>query len=199
MARWQRPRSSGSRIRSRGNPSSPTSSSRKGKRDRTPSRRSCRNTCGRRSEPSRSRTTSILRRNSRAGRALLVLGAALLLVSLFGNLVFPSTYVTWFTLSGNQPQLPAGAYTGIQVTELLNTLVSGPSLWIAFGCLLVSAAAAIAIGGIGERTRPFGTFGVLVLLLYAGLLYVAADQYNQHAPAGKATVAIGDRFLTPSA
>ncbi len=82
----------------------------------------------------------VMRRISGAGRGLLVLGAALLLVSLFGNLVFPSTYVAWFTLSGNQPQLPAGAYTGIQVTELLNTLVSGPYLWIAFGCLLVSAA-----------------------------------------------------------
>src|SRR5437016_6148981 len=68
----------------------------------------------------------VMRRISGAGRGLLVLGAALLLVSLFGNLVFPSTYVAWFTLSGNQPQLPAGAYTGIQVTELLNTLVSGP-------------------------------------------------------------------------
>src|SRR2546427_256230 len=127
----------------------------------------------------------VMRRISGAGRGLLVLGAALLLVSLFGNLVFPSTYVTWFTLSGNQPQLPAGAYTGIQVTELLNTLVSGPYLWIAFGSLLVSAAAAIAIGGIGERTRHFGTFGVLVLLLYAGLLYVAADQYNPQAPASR--------------
>src|SRR5207244_11393007 len=120
----------------------------------------------------------VMRRISGAGRGLLVLGAALLLVSLFGSLVlpstFPSTYVAWFTLSGNQPQLPAGAYTGIQVTELLNTLVSGPYLWIAFGCLLVSAAAAIAIGGIGQRTRHFGTFGVPILLLYAGRLSVAA-------------------------
>jgi len=141
----------------------------------------------------------VMRRISGAGRGLLVLGAALLLVSLFGNLVFPSTYVAWFTLSGNQPQLPAGAYTGIQVTELLNTLVSGPYLWIAFGCLLVSAAAAIAIGGIGERTRHFGTFGVLILLLYAGLLYVAAYQYNQPAPGGNAAIAIGYGFLTAMA
>src|SRR5437879_11457963 len=141
----------------------------------------------------------VMRRCSGAGRGLLVLGAALLLVSLFGNLVFPSTYVAWFTLSGNQPQLPAGAYTGIQVTELLNTLVSGPYLWIAFGCLLVSAAAAIAIGGIGERTRHFGTFAVLILLLYAGLLYVAAYQYNQPAPGGNAAISIGYGFLTAMA
>src|SRR5438034_10915609 len=128
----------------------------------------------------------VMRRISGAGRGLLVLGAALLLVSLFGSLVlpstFPSTYVTWFTLSGNQPQLPAGSYTGIQVTELMNTLVSGPYLWISFGSLLVSAAAAIAIGGFGERTRRVRTFGVLILLLYAGLLSVCAYLFNQHAP-----------------
>jgi len=145
----------------------------------------------------------VMRRISGAGRGLLVLGAALLLVSLFGSLVlpstFPSTYVTWFTLSGNQPQLPAGSYTGIQVTELMNTLVSGPYLWIAFGSLLVSAAAAIAIGGIGERTRHFGTFGVLILLLYAGLLYVAAYQFNQQAPGGDAAISIGYGFLTAMA
>src|SRR5207302_9960554 len=121
------------------------------------------------------------------------------LVSLFGNLVFPSTYVGWFTLSGNQPQLPAGSYTGIQVTELMNTLVSGPYLWIAFGSLLVSAAAAIAIGGIGERTRHFGTFGGLILLLYAGLLYVAPDQFHQQAPGGDAAISIGYGFLTAMA
>ena len=141
----------------------------------------------------------VMRRISGAGRGLLGLGAALLLVSLFGSLVLPSTYVTWFTLSGNQPALPAGSYTGIQATELLNTLVSGPYLWIAFGCLLVSVAAAIAIGGIGQRTRHFGTFGVLVLLLYAGLLYVAAYQYNQQAPGGNAAIAIGYGFLTAMA
>ncbi len=143
----------------------------------------------------------VMRRISGAGRGLLVLGAALLLVSLFGNLVFPSmmTYFTWFTLSGNQPALPAGPYTGVQATDLLNTLVSGPYLWIAFGSLLVCVAAAIAIGGIGERTRHFGTFGVLVLLLYAGLLYVAAYQYNQQAPGGDAAIAIGYGFLTAMA
>ena len=103
----------------------------------------------------------------------------------------PSTYVTWFTLSGNQPALPAGSYTGIQATELLNTLVSGPYLWIAFGSILVCVAAAIAIAGIGERTRHFGTFGIIVLLLYAALLYIAAYQYNQQAPAGDAAISIG--------
>ena len=133
----------------------------------------------------------VMRRISGAGRGLLALGAALLLVSLFGSLVLPSTYVTWFTLSGNQPALPAGSYTGIQATELLNTLVSGPYLWIAFGSILVCVAAAIAIAGIGERTRHFGTFGIIVLLLYAALLYIAAYQYNQQAPAGDAAISIG--------
>src|SRR2546423_1303 len=99
--------------------------------------------------------------------------------------------VTWFTLSGNQPALPAGSYTGIQATDLLNTLVSGPYLWIAFGSLLVCVAAAIAIAGFGERTRHFGTFGIIVLLLYAALLYIAAYQYNQQAPAGDGAISIG--------
>jgi len=136
-----------------------------------------------------------VKRISGAGRGLLALGAALLLVSLFGSLVFPSTYFTWFTISGSRPELPAGPYTGIQTTGLLNTLVSGPYLWIAFGMLLVCVAAAIAIAGIGERTRHFGTFGILLLLLYAGLLYVAANQYNQQSPGGNAAISIGYGFV----
>src|SRR2546430_5879978 len=90
---------------------------------------------------------------------------------------------------------PTRAARGIvhrhQATELLNTLVSGPYLWIAFGSILVCVAAAIAIAGIGERTRHFGTFGIIVLLLYAALLYIAAYQYNQQAAAGDAAISIG--------
>src|SRR5881396_1014108 len=116
-----------------------------------------------------------MRRISGAGRGLLVLGAALLLVSLFGNALFPaSTYFNWFTISGSRPELPAGTYTGIHATELLNTLANGPYMWVAFGWLLVCVTAAIAIAGIGQRTRHFGTLGILVVLLYAALLFVVA-------------------------
>src|SRR5947208_4025327 len=80
----------------------------------------------------------VMRRISGAGRGLLVLGAALLLVSLFGNLVFQSTYVAWFTLSGVQPQLPAGAETGIQLTELLYTPLSDLSQRLLLRCLRIS-------------------------------------------------------------
>jgi hypothetical protein len=112
---------------------------------------------------------------SGTGRGLLVLGAALLLTSLLGSVLFPSLPLSaWFTISGTRSELPAGSYTGIQATQLLNTLANGPYAWIAFGWLLVCAAAAIAISGIGERTRNFGTSGILVLLLYAGILFLAA-------------------------
>src|SRR5947207_13665238 len=93
----------------------------------------------------------VMRRISGAGRGLLVLGAELLLVSLFGSLVLPSTflstYVTWFTLSGNQPQLPAGSYTDLHVTQLMYTLVPATSLSTALRSHLVSASAAIPMRG----------------------------------------------------
>jgi hypothetical protein len=133
---------------------------------------------------------------SGAGRGLLVLGAALLLTSLVGSVFFPSLpFSAWFTISGNRFELPAGSYTGIQATQLLNTLANGPYAWIAFGWLLVCAAAALAVSGIRERTRNFGTSGILVLLLYAGILFLAAYRYNQQAPAGEATVSIGYGFI----
>jgi hypothetical protein len=137
-----------------------------------------------------------MRRISGAGRGLLAFGAALLLVSLVGNLFFPSvTYFTWFTISGNQPELPAGSYTVIQATDLLNKLGNGPYMWIAFGWLLVCATAAIAIAGIGQKTRHFGTSGILALLLYAALLFVGAYQYNRQAPGGDAAISIGYGFV----
>ena len=136
------------------------------------------------------------RRISGAGRGLLVLGAALLLMSLFGSVLLPSLPLSgWFTISGTRAELPAGPYTAIHATQLLNNLANGPYAWIAFGWLLVCAAAALAISGIGERTRNFGTSGILVLLLYAAILFVAAYQYNQAAPGGDAAISIGYGFV----
>src|SRR5467141_215062 len=132
------------------------------------------------------------RRLSGLGRGLLAVGAGGLLVSLFGNLFFPSvSYFSWFTISGTRPELPAGSYTAIQATDLLNALANGPYMWIAFGWLLACAGAAIAIAGIGQKTRNFGLSGILVLLLYAALLFVGAYQYNQLAPGGDAAISIG--------
>jgi hypothetical protein len=137
-----------------------------------------------------------VRRISGAGRGLLVVGAGLLLLSLFGALFFPSMGVfNWFTISGNRPELLAGSYTGIQVTELLNTLANGPYLWIAFAWLLVCAGTAIAIAGIGQKTPHFGTTGVVVLLLYAALLFLVAYKYNQQSPSTTAAISIGYGFV----
>jgi hypothetical protein len=136
------------------------------------------------------------RKISGAGRGLLVLGSALLLTSLFGSILVPSLPgSTWFTISGTRRELAAGSYSGIQITQLLNTIANGPYAWIGFAWLLVCAAAAIAISGIGERTRNFGTSGIVVLLLYAAILFVAAYQYNQQAPGGDAAVSIGYGFV----
>src|SRR5438552_17707708 len=55
--------------------------------------------------------------------------------------------------------------------------------------------AGIAIAGIGERTRHFGTAGILVLLIYAAVLYLAAYQYNQQAAGSNAAITIGYGFV----
>jgi len=137
-----------------------------------------------------------VRRLSGAGRGLLVLGAALLLVNFFGIALLPSLpSLPWFTVSGNRPELPVGSYDALQATQLLNQLANGPYAWLAFGLLLVVAMAGIAIAGIGERTRHFGTAGILVLLIYAAVLYLAAYQYNQQAAGSNAAITIGYGFV----
>ncbi|MGQ0796885.1 MAG: hypothetical protein ACT4OI_03335, partial [Methanobacteriota archaeon] len=60
------------------------------------------------------------------GRALLAIGALILLVTLFQP---------WFRISGAQERLPAGEYTGVGMTTLLNDLAQGPWTWAAFGWL----------------------------------------------------------------
>jgi len=136
------------------------------------------------------------RRLSGAGRGLLVLGAALLLVNFFGIALLPSLpSLPWFAVSGNRPELPVGSYNALQTTQLVNQLVNGPYAWLAFGLLLVVAMAGIAIAGIGERTRHFGTAGILVLLIYAAVLYLAAYQYNQQAAGSNAAITIGYGFV----
>ena len=136
------------------------------------------------------------RRLSGAGRGLLVLGAALLLVNFFGIALLPSLpSLPWFAVSGNRPELPVGSYNALQTTQLVNQLANGPYAWLAFGLLLVVAMAGIAIAGIGERTRHFGTAGILVLLIYAAVLYLAAYQYNQQAAGSNAAITIGYGFV----
>lgn len=114
-----------------------------------------------------------------AGRALLAIGAVLLLFSLFQP---------WFRLSGAQERLPAGEYTGVGMTTLLNGLAQGPWAWAAFGWLGVCVIAAFAGAIVGRRVASFGTSGILVLVLYAILIFVAANLVNQGASSGLAEV-----------
>lgn len=124
---------------------------------------------------------------SPAARVLLVAGAAVLLFSLF--------YLPWFTIEGARAELPEGTYNGVQSTELLNALAQGPWGWIAFGWLLVCAIVAITVAGLGRRTHNFGTSGILVLILYWILLFVAANLVNQQAAATNATINFGYGFV----
>jgi hypothetical protein len=125
-------------------------------------------------------------RVSPVARVLLVLGAAVLLYSLF---------LPWFTVTGTRPELPAGTYTGVGSTELLNSLAKGPWAWIGFGWLLVCSIVAIAVAAVGRRTHNFGTSGILVLVLYAILLLVAANLVNQQAGGSNAGISFAYGFV----
>jgi len=126
-------------------------------------------------------------RVSPAARVLLVVGAVVLLLSLF--------LVPWFTVTGSRAELPAGTYTGVGTTELLNGLAKGPWAWIAFAWFIVSAIAAIAVAAVGRRTHNLGTSGILVLVLYAILLLVAANLVNQQASGANAGIGFEYGFV----
>ena len=118
---------------------------------------------------------------------LLVVGAAVLFLSLF--------YIPWFTVTGSRPELPAGTYTGVGTTELLNFLAKGPYGWIAFAWFIVCSIAAIVVAVLGRRSHNFGTSGILVLVLYAILLIVAASLVNQQASGSNAGVTFQYGFV----
>ncbi len=121
-----------------------------------------------------------------AGRVLLAVGGALLLIGLF---------LPWFDLGGNAAQLPAGAYTGVTTTTLLNDLAKGPYAWIAFAWLLVCAIVAFAAAALGRKVANFGVSGVLVLVLYAILLFVAQNLVNQQTASASAAVSFTYGFI----
>lgn len=106
-----------------------------------------------------------------------------------------SLFLPWFTITGSRADLPAGTYTGVQSTELLNTLAGGPWAWIALGWLLVCSIVAIAVAAVGRRTHNFGTSGILVLVLYAILLLVAANLVNQQAAGSNAGISFSYGFV----
>jgi hypothetical protein len=132
---------------------------------------------------------------SGAGRGLLLVGAAGLLASL----LLPQ--LTWFTISGTKPGLPSGTYTGFQTTELLRSLVAGEYAWIgyvawaAFGLLLVAVTAALAVAGMGRRTRFVGAGGLLLLLIQGAVLYFTAYGLNLPPSDTPAVLSVGYGFV----
>ncbi|HYY47725.1 MAG TPA: hypothetical protein VFA17_03485 [Thermoplasmata archaeon] len=132
---------------------------------------------------------------SGAGRGLLVVGAAALLASL----LVPS--LTWFTVSGTKTELPAGTYTGIQTAQLLSGLAPAPYTlfgylaWAAYALLFVAVTAALAVAGMGRRTRNVGTASILLLLLEGALLYVTAYGLSLPASGAPAVLSVGYGFV----
>jgi hypothetical protein len=137
-----------------------------------------------------------MRKLSGGGRGLLVLGAALVLVSVLGYAFYQSsTFFTWFTISGNRTNLPAGSYNGIETTQLLNNVLTVPIAWLALAWLFVCATAAIAVAGMGRPTHNFGLSALLILLLYVALLFLDANVLNQQTSAGTASISLGYGFV----
>ena len=121
-----------------------------------------------------------------AGRVLLAVGGVVLLVALF---------LPWFDLAGNAASLPAGEYTGVTTTTLLNDLAKGPYAWIALAWLLICSVVAFAAAALGRKVANFGVSGVLVLVLYAVLVLVAQNLVNQQTPAAAAGVSFAYGFV----
>jgi hypothetical protein len=134
---------------------------------------------------------------SGGGRALLVLGAAVLLASM----VLPLPLLAWFTVSGDSPEFPEGSYTSFQSAVLLNSLGEGPWApigllsYAGFGALLICATAGLAAAGMGRRTRNVGTLGIAISLLFAGLLYLTAYRLNLPLTGPEAAISIGYGFV----
>jgi len=122
------------------------------------------------------------------GRLLLAVGGGLLLV---GVLLLP-----WFSVGGQQADFPPDDYDAYAVSDRLNVLSDGPWAWIAYAYLFVVVILAFLFAGLGRKISNFGTSGILVLILYAILVYVAIDLINRSATAGAlATFGIAYGFV----
>ena len=121
------------------------------------------------------------------GRVLLLVGAVLLVVGLF---------LPWFTISGNRQDVVAGEYTGVGLTNLLSDLANAPYAWAAFIWLILVAIFGVMSAFVGRKFAMFGTSGILVLALYAILIYVAANLASSQDPwVGTATVSLTYGFI----
>lgn len=121
------------------------------------------------------------------GRVLLLVGAVLLVVGLF---------LPWFTIGGSRQDVVPGDYTGVGLTNLLNDLANGPYAWAAFIWLILVVVFGAASAFVGRKFAMFGTSGILVLILYAILLFVAANLASSQDPSGgTATVSFAYGFF----
>jgi len=121
------------------------------------------------------------------GRVLLLVGAVLLVVGLF---------LPWFTIGGARQDVVAGSYTGVGLTTLLNDLANGPYAWAAFVWLILVAVFGVMSAFVGRKFAMFGTSGILVLILYAILIYVAANLVSSQDPSGgTATISFAYGFI----
>jgi len=120
------------------------------------------------------------------GRVVLLVGAVLLIVSLF---------LPWFVIGGSQQRLPAGTYDGVGITNVLNTLAQGPYAWAALAWLILVVVFGVTSAFVGRKFSMFGTSGILVLALYAILIFVSANLINQGVTSGAATVGFAYGFF----
>jgi len=121
------------------------------------------------------------------GRALLVVGAVLLLAGML---------LPWFRVMGTQSQLPAGEYDGAGATNLFNNLSKTPYAWAAYVWLVLVMIFAVISALIGRKFSNFGTSGVLVLALYGILITVADNLVSQGVTSGAAEVSLSYGYFT---
>jgi uncharacterized membrane protein YhaH (DUF805 family) len=108
-----------------------------------------------------------------AGRIALLIGGALLLLSL--------TY-PWIHISGSQPQVPAGNYGALEMVRLISSLTSVPLASPLYYWLFLVAAGAFVAAVAGRRARNLGTSGVLVIVLVGILAFLTTTLANSRNP-----------------
>lgn len=113
------------------------------------------------------------------GRAALLIGGALILLSL---------YYPWIQVSGTQPQVPAQSYGAFQIVQLALVLTGVPLAWPLYAWLFVVAAGAFVAGVAGRRARNLGTSAVLVIALLGILAFLASAVANRQNPSATSSV-----------
>ena len=78
----------------------------------------------------------------------------------------------------------------------MRNLANGPYAWAAFFWLILVAVFGVMSAFVGRKFAMFGTSGILVLILYAILIYVAANLASSQDPSGgTATISFAYGFI----